>query len=228
MRVGNAILDVFFPRPCPGCGGLCGLGSQTVLCEGCDASVSILPRALGMEHPQYVEESLGGLWMLGDYDGPLGALLRHGKYRKNLWFVREVGLRMAMAGQGRLPTVDMVTNVPIPLSRKMTRGFDQGEVLARSVARALGVPWEPLLFRHHISETARMGREGRKEQARRSYRIQPRVERTPRKPPGRVLLVDDVVTTGATMQACADELLGTGVERVFGYCGAFRRSVPVL
>jgi len=135
---------------------------------------------------------------------------------------------MAMAGQGRLPTVDMVTNVPIPLYRKMTRGFDQGEVLAKSVARALGVPWEPLLYRRHITETARMDRDGRKEQARRSYRIRPRVERPSRPPPGRVLLIDDVVTTGATMQACADELLGTGVARVFGYCGAFRRSVPVL
>lgn len=108
--------------------------------------------------------------------------------------------------------VDVVTWAPTSGSRARGRGFDQAELLARSVARELGVPCRRMLWRTHgLPQTGRT----------RTERLQgPGYRgRSPRSGL-RVLLVDDVVTTGATLAAACEALHSAGVAHVVAVAAA--------
>ena len=141
--------------------------------------------------------------------GPLGALVRRGKYRPDPGAILELGRRLATAAMGRLPSVSCATHVPVPPSRRLTRGFDQSALLAAEVARRLHTPHLSLLRRVRSEEQAGRSHRERIEGARGAFRL-----RLDAAPPPTVLLVDDVMTTGATAAACADELLAGGAECV--------------
>ncbi|MEO5723589.1 MAG: phosphoribosyltransferase family protein, partial [Ilumatobacteraceae bacterium] len=103
--------------------------------------------------------------------------------------------------------VDVVTWAPTSPSNAGRRGFDQAEMLARAVARELGVPCRRLLYRSHGQSQSGHGRADRLQHTA-AFRA-----RAPR--PGlAVLLVDDVVTTGATLRTARDSLLAAGVADV--------------
>jgi ComF family protein len=115
--------------------------------------------------------------------------------------VRRLGLDAVGA---RRP--DVVTWAPTSRARTVQRGFDQAELLARAVARELGVPCRRLLYRAHGPAQTGRGRAERLQGP--SFRSRPAAR------PYRVLLVDDVVTTGATLHAAAAALRAAGVTEV--------------
>jgi predicted amidophosphoribosyltransferase len=103
--------------------------------------------------------------------------------------------------------VDVVTWVPASRGRRRRRGYDQGEILARGVARRLGVRARPLLRRGRGETQANLGRVDRL--------VGPSVTAARAVPP-RVLLVDDVATTGASIAASATALRAGGAHTVDG------------
>ncbi|MEP7047620.1 MAG: phosphoribosyltransferase family protein [Ilumatobacteraceae bacterium] len=116
----------------------------------------------------------------------------------------------ALAGQMvrrlRLDHVDVVTWAPTSPRRVRRRGYDQAEAIARAVARQLGVPCRRLLYRAHGAPQTGKSRSDRLIGP--SFRA-----RSPRQ--GLVvLIVDDVVTTGATLRTAADALRSAGVAHV--------------
>jgi predicted amidophosphoribosyltransferase len=111
--------------------------------------------------------------------------------------------RLVVAGR----RVDVVTWAPTSGRRRRERGFDQAELVARHVARQLGVPCKRLLERSD-DEGPQTGRG-------RVARLHAPVFRThPHVPTGRILVLDDVVTTGATLSAARDALLAAGAREV--------------
>jgi predicted amidophosphoribosyltransferase len=138
-------------------------------------------------------------------------LVRRGKYRPDPACIGDLGRWMAQAARGRLPPVDAVCPVPVPPIRRMRRGFDQAELLARAVAAALQRPMVRPLRRVRQAEQA--GRDGwaRRHQANQAFLAEGDLS-------GHILLIDDVITTGATAAACASELLGCGARRVYLFC----------
>lgn len=113
---------------------------------------------------------------------------------------------------------DVVTAAPTTPARRRQRGYDQAVLLAREVARRLAVPYAPGLVRvKHVHQIGQ-GREQRLAQAEGLYVAVNAREFTFK----RVLLIDDVTTTGATLRAAADTLLGTGAAEVV--CLAFARE----
>lgn len=109
---------------------------------------------------------------------------------------------------------DVVTWSPTTAARRRDRGFDQGELIARHVARQLGLPCRRLLERDARRGPAQTGRS-------RSERLDgPGFAARPGLAGRRVLVVDDVVTTGATLHASAAALAGAGVEKVALYAVA--------
>lgn len=201
MPLASSLLSAVFPEPCPACDGEAW---GALLCDACAAELVALPRGLDVPPP------LAAGFALGPYAGPLGALVRQAKYRPDPRALDELSGRLAAAARGRLPRVDLVTHVPVPLSRRLRRGFDQGEQLARAVASAIGAPHRPLLRRVRDLEQASLDHAARERAARGAFRLQ----RGRHRPMGRVLLVDDVITTGHTAAACADELLAEGARAV--------------
>ena len=208
MYLPLALLDVLAPAPCAGCDGVLDRPGA-LLCSACTVEV---PRLL---RPFPVPAPLSWAVGLGPYNGPLGALVRQGKYRPDPVVFRTLGAWLAHAAAGRLPEVDAVVPVPVPPIRKMSRGFDQSQILAGAMARALRRPLLEALRRVRSAEQAgRFGRE-RAAGARGAFRLA-------RPVPAHVLLIDDVCTTGATAAACADELLCGGARRVGLLCVAAR------
>jgi predicted amidophosphoribosyltransferase len=109
------------------------------------------------------------------------------------------------------PRVDVITWAPTSGTRRRLRGYDQAELLAAAVARNLGLPCRPLLTR--ITGPPQTGRARDERHAGPGFRAAPCRE-------WRVLVVDDVVTTGATLTSAATALRASGAVDVHGAVAA--------
>ena len=158
-------------------------------------------RAVGEMAPL---EPLSGLWAAFAYAGAGRELLARLKYRNQRSSVRWLASAMAKA----LPPsrgFEAVTWAPTSPKRRRQRGFDQAELLARALGRETGVPVIGLLKR--VDAAVQTGRN-------RSQRFRAPEFTTRRGTPTAVLVVDDVITTGATLQSAAKSLIRAGAERV--------------
>ena len=196
------ILDVLLPVDCPACEAPARGG----LCAACGDDVPTLLR------PITPPPGLATAWVLDGYDGPLGAWIRRGKYRSDPSAFVAMGALLASAAAGRLPRVEAVVSAPVPWRRRLTRGFDQAALLAEAVGCALSLPHLSLLRRIDGTEQATRSRRQRVQGARASF------AHSGAPTPQRILLVDDVITSGATARACAEELLCAGARRVHLLC----------
>lgn len=130
----------------------------------------------------------------------------HGlKYRNRRQVARQ--LARLMVRRLRVGSVDVVTWAPTSGARARRRGYDQAELLARAIAAELRVPCRRLLYRSHGGST-QTGHTRAERLRGPSFRARAANQRL------RVLLVDDVVTTGATLTAARDALLLAGVGSV--------------
>lgn len=110
---------------------------------------------------------------------------------------------------GRAPVL-----VPVPLTRARLRerGFNQADLLARALSRRTGWPIECLLRRERGGPSlTRLGRRERERVAEHAYSLN-RTSVPAMGPDSQVLIVDDVITTGATGAACAEALSAAGAE----------------
>lgn len=182
---------MFLPVTCPVCGA-----RGAAPCAGCAAQ---LRRAPALPDPPAVDSCAALL----AYEGVGRELVARLKYR-NARASLPV-LARAMAALADRDTVGAVTWVPTTAGRRRARGFDQARLLARAVAADLRLPCPGLLLRH--PGPAQTGRAVEARRAGPSFDAIGPV-------PARVLLVDDVVTTGATVAAAARALRAAGAEQV--------------
>lgn len=149
---------------------------------------------------------------IGPYEGVLREILHALKYRRRRSLARPLGHLMATAGESVLSGADFVVPVPLHLFRQYARGFNQ----AAELARHLGVPVLPALRRTRATVTQTdLPETARQANVCGAFSARGRIPR------GSVLvLVDDVSTTGATLDACAEVLLGAGAREVRGLTAA--------
>jgi predicted amidophosphoribosyltransferase len=123
------------------------------------------------------------------------------------------GMAALVAGWVDAAGLAVVTWAPTTPARAARRGFDQAELLARPVARRLGLPCLPLLTR--LPGPAQTGRSGPERRLPTGFAPGPAAARLgPGRSPPHVLVVDDVATTGATLAAAARVLRGAGAGQV--------------
>jgi ComF family protein len=148
------------------------------------------------------------------YSGAMRALTHQLKYADRHDARTLLGRWLAEAGRELLPGTDMLVPVPLSRWRLFQRQFNQAALLAGELARQTGIPMQPLLLERSRATPSQVGmtREQRRRNVAGAFRV-PRRARTMLR--GRnVLLIDDVVTTGATVEACARTLRRAGAARV--------------
>ena len=201
----SSILAWVLPARCAGCDR-----DGVELCSRCRCA---LLGATGVGTTSVRTELNGprGTLVAMSFSGAARRVILGLKYRNRRILARYLaGLmvnRIIAAGLRPGIDIDVVTWAPTSARRRRQRGYDHAELIARQVAAQLRLPARRLLQRHH-SAAAQTGA-GRVERLRGpSFAVSPRADGA------RVLVVDDVVTTGATLDTARAALKSTGAQRV--------------
>ena len=196
------LLALVAPPLCAGCGGVAP--ADQPLCERCRGALVWLG-----------PERVGGAvetWAPLSYQGPVRDVVSAVKFRGLVGLVDFMAAQIAVAAPGGLLHAAHLVPVPLHPARLRRRGFNQAERLASALATRTGLPVLDCLERRG-SSSPQVGR-GRRE---RVAELDGTIALRRRAPvPRRALLVDDVITTGATLAACERALRRAGGESVRG------------
>jgi len=208
------MLDFTLPQRCPGCGG--GAQAARLLCEVCRGRIPRLETALCVRclaagrHPAGCRAHPGfaarAPWI---YDERAALVVHALKYGERPGLARGLGEEMARAlPPGYRP--DLVLEVPLHPTRRRERGYNQAALLADALAEAIAAPRlaGALTRRRATLPQARLDPEARRANLAGAFRVL-----RPAALAGRsVLIVDDVLTTGATLEASLGPLEAAGAE----------------
>ena len=205
------------PQRCPGCGS--AALPRRLLCDECHAAIPRIAMPLcarclarGSEPVGCIRHPGHTVWAAWIYDERAALVVHALKYEGRRGLAAGLGSELARAvPQG--PRADLVMPVPLHSARRRERGYNQAGLLAESLALSIGVPLLPGAI-ERVRDTrpqARLDPRSRRANVAGAFRVS-----RPAWLEGRtILLVDDVVTTGATFEACLAALARAGA-RAFG------------
>ena len=209
MKLLTGALNLLFPVKCPFCQTILE-DPEAPLCPECQTR---LPWLLGREAERKVDFADGCFSALAYRDRVPEAVRRY-KFARVRACGRPFGLLAAQCAQDHLPQrPDALTWAPLSDRRLRERGFDQAELMARAAGAAMGLPVIPTLkkLKHTKAQSDLTDPRKRRANVQGAYALLPGAEVAGR----RLLLVDDVVTTGATLGECAKVLLMGGADRIW-------------
>ena len=186
----DGFVELLAPPRCAGCDELCG----RVFCGTCE---SLLDEA----------EASGALF---HYGGPIASAIHRLKYRERSELARPLGRMMAGSAMRWVGQVDAVVPVPLHWRRRRRRGYDQAALLALPIAKALRVP----LLAKGLRRVRNTASQVSLPQHERRRNVAGAFSVGKLRGAERVLLVDDVRTTGATLDAASAALRAGGVREV--------------
>ena len=205
----EAFLNLLFPPKCTLCAKVLEK-QETDLCRTCRVDS---PECAGIHKNFSFLDSWAAVWY---YEGYIRESLLRYKFRRARHYAPVYGRMLAMRLQQEYPEgFDILTWVPISRLRRFTRGYDQVELLAEAVGQELGMQPMPTLkkVRNNRPQSGIVGQAKRRANVLGVYRAV-----CPQEVQGkRVLLLDDIITTGATAGECARVLLTAGAKEV--HCG---------
>lgn len=212
-------ISLLFPRLCFACGDHL-LRNEKIICTGCYVEIPRTNYHLSDDNP--VARLFWGRCLI-EKAAAFSFYTRGSRIRKlihNLKYngIREIGpelgriYALTLGSSGFTQGMDIIIPVPLHPSRQRQRGFNQSDSIALGVSEVTGLP----LFSNLVSRVSVSGTQTRRSRYERWTNVEGIfIVTDPEKVAGRhVLLVDDVITTGSTIESCAGELLKIGGVKV--------------
>jgi len=212
-------VDLLFPRCCEACEKAL-VGSEVILCTDCRATLprmdsdSALKDSLQTKFVGYRQVKGVYAFLIFTKKGKVQTLLHALKYKSR----PEVGVLLGtmMAQEmllGTAPRADLIVSVPLHRKRLKERGYNQSDAFAEGVSTIMDIPWSGALLirtRYTKSQTG-------KTKAERHHNVKGifEVSNAQQIKGKTVILVDDVLTTGATLEACLEALIDAGCHEVY-------------
>lgn len=207
--VWSTVLDFIFPPRCVCCGRVALPGRQ--LCTACDKTV---PTAFWSGRMTHEETGKTFLCIAPDvYDGTMRkAIIRfkfYGQQKSAPFFAERILGQLRRSNL--LTEFDAIACVPLSKERRKARGYNQSQLIAEELSRMTGVPYANVLEKVTDNrEQHKLHRADRQQNVLGVYAIR-QDEIVHGK---RFLLLDDIMTTGATLQECAGQLIAAGAKQV--------------
>ena len=219
----STALDVALPATCSGCGR-----EGEALCSACQPALDArlqLPGGTPIGLPADLPAPLLQLEWCAPFAGPVRAASHDLKYSGERRLARPLGRAVARRWRRVGEGATVVVPVPVHAERERRRGYDQAALIAAVAAADLGLPYIRALERGRSTIAQfELGREDRAANVAGAFRLW-RLDRAAGAAivGGWILIVDDVVTTGATLAACAAALEVAGALAVSGIAVARER-----
>ena len=208
------LLDVLLPPACAGCGrygrSMCGPCLASLLPPG-DARDLFIAGDPGVVVGDALEVAVTAF----RYGGPLRKALASLKYGGSARLAPSLAGQAAPSLRALLRLAPGASLVPVPVhaDRLRQRGYNQAALLAEALGRCVGLPVSEILIRRRsTTQQHRLDRAARLRNLRDAFAVRPG-----RGPPRVAIVVDDILTTSATLEACAAVLRAAGSERVLGF-----------
>lgn len=210
------VLDFLFPARCIICRDLQDPG--VFICPECARNLSVTG-SQAKQHGDFFDACYSPFF----YEEPLRESFLRFKFRNRPQFSRQFGKWMAdcLVGQEEAP-FDLITWCPLNWMRRLDRGYDQARLLAEEVARHTGLTAIPTMKKEHREPLSAM--EGIKSVRSAHIMGAYTLRRNADVAGKRILLIDDVITSGSTMSECARILKTAGAKDVVGLTLMRRRS----
>ena len=213
-------LDWIFPPICGGCETVgdrwcadCQAAVQPISNPGCPicgapTNGSSVCSACGRTLPYFSK-----LRSVGVFQGPIKNALHRLKYKKDIGLGEALSRSLANLYASMGWEADFIVPIPLSKTRKAARGYNQVALLARPMAMQMAVPYRPDALSRIVDTRSQVGlsAQDRRKNLKNAFAADPRVVAG-----RRLLLVDDVFTTGSTLNAGAEALKKAGAREVFG------------
>ena len=209
QQIAQFAVNFLFPPHCPLCGKI--VNNDGDWCPLC------LDNALFVRRLELFP--LSGVFVVGKYKGGLRKLLNRLKYKKQIGVMRKINTFLAAAQSELLPNIAALAAntvaVPVPLhrNREQERGFNQAEIIFGEFLNKAGIESQRLLVRH--KETKPQFSLTPAERQQNLHEAFSPAENAADIRGKNILLLDDIVTTGATLKNCAAVLLRNGAAKVY-------------
>lgn len=209
-KLSGWVLDIIFPPFCVGCEKFGWL-----ICPDCYKSIEYYTTPIKLD---LRESFLDQVQAACIYSAVIKKLIKTMKYQ-GVMEIGKICAELIYYSTWMPKNIDCLTAVPIHQKRHKERGFNQAEVIAQSLALLLCKPYRHLLIR--IKNTPQLAKlkhkQDRELQLINHFAPSALLQQTQ---PSSVLLIDDVVTSGSTLNECAKVLKQNGVSQVYGLCVA--------
>lgn len=217
--VGRNLLDLVYPPQCPGCARV-----GELFCEKCRSAVqayppAACPRCGRIQASKSLcaectaeQARIDAIYPATIYTHPMREAIQSYKYNNVQYLAGPLAQWLVAAWHSHGLAADLIVPVPLHTRREAERGYNQAVLLARELSRCVGVPTAPRELVRTVFTRPQVGLT----RAERQRNIAGAFQCTDEIPGLRIVLVDDVCTTGATLESCAVALKASGAASVVG------------